>query len=650
MKKKRISFVLCAVLVCFLLATTVACDKKRNEGDEHPLQVAVLSDIHLMTPDEIKDPTGKNFVYYTNKLQTMLPLSEALYKSTVDQLIEQKPDVVLMTGDLSQTGSKKSLQVIADGCKRLKEAGIKVFVTPGINDLSEYGTTFDGDKKTEKEECVTLEEFVEMFADYGYNQAISRDEETLTYFADLDETHRLLVLDSISLFDYELNSRDVSGVSKSPVLSNGTLQYVDEGLAESVDLRKEVLVMSYLPLSNEVGDVYGQMTKRFVVAIDQTEERSIIEMLMYHGVQYAVTGHLHAKNHTVYDDKVYFDLHDYTASCTTCYPLETIYLTADEDQYIVEHKALSSVKAEYLPSYLSAEDRLAFLADPVAFSKQYLIDHIDVSANAIMHKEGHPYGFITYLLVSLDYIDLENIATDAKAIALGRCFGEAYEDLMQMTLYGEENSIESVCLEYGIFLPDIGKNMTVKEYFADVFCRMFTNEIVVNEENDETTVLKYIGYTAIRNMTAIDISEQLQELRPDVGIKYFDLSSLADGLFHDDQLCLKVNAKDPDGNTYSIIASVLSVLEPVLIKADIKVLGTRLSVLGVDQTTIDSLLGVLDNYLEVVLALFDDYSTEDNTLYGLKIRSYLDFSAGTIKIGDILGIGMVDIFAKDLLF
>lgn len=626
MKKKILCSFLIVAIGTMLILSLFACKEKEEEGKDDGLQIAVLSDIHLMTEGEVGHRTTYFYKSHALKTQNLLFLSEAVYKSAIDNLIERKPDVVLMAGDLSETGSVDSLNVIAAGCKKLEQAGIRVFVTGGLSDFSRG--YINGSEKETFLTHITRDGFCETFADYGYNEAIAQDEETLSYVVDLDETHRLLVLDTISTYDY--TQKDfLDGEDRTPPVSNATMMFVDTELEKAQDARKEMLVMSYLPINDTIGEYFGAMTKTKMITIDRQEE--FADMFSIYGVQYVVSGHMHNQNCLKLDNQ-YLTMYNYTPSALCCYPLEYLWMTSEEDKYIVEEKSIGAVREEYLPKCLTDEEKQAVLADSSAFAKQYILDHIWVTAQEYIDNNGEKNALFMRFLRKLSIYPSSTIDEEPKAIAFCESLYQGYLTLINMPLYGETDSIESVCKGYDIVLPKTSYT-TVKDFIGEILCQIYTDDVHITSESPEAVVFRYIVYTGLKMIADLDIGKSLHEMND--AVVAFDLTGVADQIFTEGIIDV---TKDNVGVAF------LSILEPLLQKKGGIFSTTML------QDVAEDLLKLVDTVLPFVLAFTDVYDQENDTVYGIRYRKYFDIPKGIVYLQKFLDEGLIDVFAADLLF
>ena len=88
-------------------------------------------------------------------------LLSALYR----EILAERPDALLVTGDLSFNGEKQSHLYLAEWFSRVEAAGVPVWVIPGNHDIgaAPYGYPADGWYQTEG---VTAEEFADIYRDF----------------------------------------------------------------------------------------------------------------------------------------------------------------------------------------------------------------------------------------------------------------------------------------------------------------------------------------------------------------------------------------------------------------------------------------------------------------------------------------------------
>lgn len=174
----------------------------------------VITDLHYLSEslhDEdgeayqhIKNTgAGKDFDYGAERMQAL-----------TQEIAQEKPDVLIVSGDLTLNGEYQSMLDLAEYFKNIEALGTDVFIIPGNHDIaSGWAREFKGETFI-KTNQVLAHEFATIFNEFGYQKAISRDPDSLSYVATINHNYWLLMLDS-NLYS------DVHGVGAPKV--NGLL-------------------------------------------------------------------------------------------------------------------------------------------------------------------------------------------------------------------------------------------------------------------------------------------------------------------------------------------------------------------------------------------------------------------------------------------
>ena len=104
-------------------------------SSSNSIKIAVISDLHVMAPELlVKD--GNAFEQYLSRDRKMLRESVEILDTLVTDIIDLKPQLVLVTGDLTKDGERASHLLVANQLQRLVDAGIQVLVVPGNHDIN----------------------------------------------------------------------------------------------------------------------------------------------------------------------------------------------------------------------------------------------------------------------------------------------------------------------------------------------------------------------------------------------------------------------------------------------------------------------------------------------------------------------------------
>ncbi len=105
------------------------------------------------------------------------------------------PDAVVLSGDLTLNGEKGAHEALAGEAEGTCRPGVRVLVIPGNHDINNphAASYFGGEGRRRDGQC---RGFLDIYHEFGYDQAISRDETSLSYICRLDEKNWLMMLDS----------------------------------------------------------------------------------------------------------------------------------------------------------------------------------------------------------------------------------------------------------------------------------------------------------------------------------------------------------------------------------------------------------------------------------------------------------------------
>ena len=144
------------------------------------IKIAIISDIHYMDKSLlVKD--GPAFQAYLAKDPKLLEYSSAIFDAAVQDIVSKKPDLVLIPGDLTKDGERISHEKVAQQLRYLNRQGIKVLVTVGNHDVNNPETSRYISDRTKQTPTVSADRIPFIYATCGYNDALSRDPNSLSY-------------------------------------------------------------------------------------------------------------------------------------------------------------------------------------------------------------------------------------------------------------------------------------------------------------------------------------------------------------------------------------------------------------------------------------------------------------------------------------
>lgn len=242
-----------------------------------PPTVILATDLHYQSHQA--DDRGQAFQTFVEncdgKVVEYLP---ELLEAFLDEVIEKEPSALVLSGDITMNGESINHQELTERLRRVQDAGIQVLVIPGNHDINNTNAAvYFGDEKKQTP-SVTGDEFLELYYDYGYDQAFSRDETSLSYAYALDEKNWLLMLDSAQ---YDPVNR-VEGR-----IRDTTLEWMEGVLQEAEEKGVFVLPIAHHNLLSQ--------SRMYTTQCTMENHLQVIELLEKYGCPLFLSGHLHVQ-------------------------------------------------------------------------------------------------------------------------------------------------------------------------------------------------------------------------------------------------------------------------------------------------------------------------------------------------------------------
>ena len=161
---RLLSLLLAVVLVFTLTVPALAAEKPQDMN----LRIAVMSDLHYLSPDMIAGT--EDFEHALNSDRKLLKESSAILYEKFEQVRADKPDILLVSGDLTKDGEQECHAALAKQLQQLQQdiPGLKIYVINGNHDIRNYNAknfnTADGKAvpatRTEPEDFKRIYDFV----------------------------------------------------------------------------------------------------------------------------------------------------------------------------------------------------------------------------------------------------------------------------------------------------------------------------------------------------------------------------------------------------------------------------------------------------------------------------------------------------------
>jgi 3',5'-cyclic AMP phosphodiesterase CpdA len=362
MKKCIYAFISCSIFLAascmkgtqFPGTFPLGKDGKGNNGNQ--LKIAIVSDIHYMSASLLKNnaAAGVAFQAYLDQDPKLIQYSDPIFRQCITQVIDDKPDILLIPGDLTKDGERVSHQDLLKLLKRFDDAHIKVFLVPGNHDVNNpESAQYDGDQATPAP-SISAAEFANFYAAYGYANAISRDPHSLSYVSQIIPGLWIMGLDAC---EYENNTTIaiVGGRLKAE-----TKQWAMNWIAEAK--KRHVVIFGMMHhgiLEHYTGQ--NQLDPGYVIDDYETVAQDFTEA----GLNIVFTGHYHANDivSRTDGDKILYDIE--TGSMVTA-PIPYRIITLKGTSMDITTKYITHI-ASALPGGL----------DLPTYASEFLSGHLD---------------------------------------------------------------------------------------------------------------------------------------------------------------------------------------------------------------------------------------------------------------------------------
>lgn len=168
----------------------------------------------------------------------VMDYAEELAEAFTEQMLREKPDALLIAGDLTFNGEADSHRALVQKLQRVADAGIPVFALPSNHDLNNPMAVRYRDDCYERMQSISGEKFAGLYAPFGYDAALSRDDVSLSYAAELVPGLRVLFVDQVTdlhvIVHQQGNGPDVRAVEcfADDTAANGVAVQPDEQIEQ----------------------------------------------------------------------------------------------------------------------------------------------------------------------------------------------------------------------------------------------------------------------------------------------------------------------------------------------------------------------------------------------------------------------------------
>ncbi|MGN1294810.1 MAG: metallophosphoesterase family protein [Bacilli bacterium] len=242
----------------------------------------VISDTHYLSKEYMNDPTRD---YDEEPIATdgkTMQYNQVLFDKLLEKVIEDKPTYFIVTGDISYNGDYKSHLEITQKLKEVKEEGIMPLVIPGNHDTEIENPRSYSTKDYPVVKNTTIQEFVSLYQEFGYKDAIYRDDNSLSYIIETKNDEWLFMLDTTaSRYNYEFSENFVYGKIFS-------LPWLEDKFLEAKEKGKKIITFSHHSIVSH-NELYNT---NFLIANYEKAQ----ELFNKYNVKVNFSGHLHIQH------------------------------------------------------------------------------------------------------------------------------------------------------------------------------------------------------------------------------------------------------------------------------------------------------------------------------------------------------------------
>lgn len=242
----------------------------------------ILSDTHFLAPELHDDGEAFSFIKRTAAGKD-LDYQTASLHAFVATTLSDKPDGVIITGDLTLNGEKISAEKMATLLSPLAEAEIPLYCIPGNHDIHDgWARNYQGSEQKRTLQ-ISPEDFKKIFSQ-GYEKALATASEDLSYSLNITDDYRFILLDSNIYTRDEATSQPVTNGK----LRESTLSWLKAQLEEAKQLQQHSLIFIHHNLLKHNPTVY----EGYVLENAQT----VKNLLKDYDVPAIFSGHIHAQD------------------------------------------------------------------------------------------------------------------------------------------------------------------------------------------------------------------------------------------------------------------------------------------------------------------------------------------------------------------
>ena len=285
MRKMRL---LNIVIFILLLILTTSCKnkydyKKFDAIEKENIKIVVTSDLHFLSKTMIEEGSRmlKENYYGDGRI---ICYNEELIDAFIYQMLKEKPDVVIITGDLTYDGSYQNHLELTKKLEKLVNQDIRVLVIPGNHDLNNATSKKYLAKGTEKTPHLTAKQYEKMYYNFGRGNAMSIDKDSYSYYYQISNDLGIIMIDD----NYYDMKGDTSLTYIGGRIKKSTFEWLEKTLKVANEKGIDIIIGSHHNLF--------QHSTLFISNYQISDHEKLKNLLNKYEVKLYLSGHMHIQH------------------------------------------------------------------------------------------------------------------------------------------------------------------------------------------------------------------------------------------------------------------------------------------------------------------------------------------------------------------
>ena len=277
-------------------------EKSTNEikKEDTNLKVSVLSDLHYFSQSMIKDCNDFKVDKATDR--KLLEESSAILDRALEKVKEEKPDVLLISGDLTKDGELKGHKEVAAKLKKLKEElkvlgiDLKIYLINGNHDINNSNAKDFSSGKAVDAAKTTVEDFKNIYKEFTTEEAIttfvpkSGKAGSLSYVVSPKKGYTIIAVDSCR-YSSDATSKGKDEHETSGKVSEELKNWVVANAKKAKEKGDTVILLQHHGIVPHFA-TEPEIMKAYLIEDFDAYGKEFADA----GIGYAFTGHMHGND------------------------------------------------------------------------------------------------------------------------------------------------------------------------------------------------------------------------------------------------------------------------------------------------------------------------------------------------------------------